>query len=168
LDKPVKIIFILYTKNSSFRFSPVGIIPGFRSCGEEVVRSRFFTNFFKHWGSLALFGWGVWLTTSNRNILAFFKCITECQICDLFEQMIFFEIFRSFLHIKPKLCRKNELGYEQDLSMLFSNHTCFLLICNFSLNGGWHAEMEKLKNTFFKRCFSACQIKVQNKTFSFS
>jgi hypothetical protein len=32
------------------------------------------------------------------------------------------------LHIKPKLCQKNKLGYAQDLSMLFSNHTYFLFL----------------------------------------
>ena len=57
---------------------------------------------------------------------------------------------KSFFRIKTKLWWKNELGYEQDLSMLFSNHPYFLMIGFFSLNGGWHAVMEKLKDTFSK------------------
>jgi hypothetical protein len=33
-----------------------------------------------------------------------------------------------FFCIETRLCRVDELGYEQDLCMLFSNHPYFLLI----------------------------------------
>jgi hypothetical protein len=40
----------------------------------------------------------------------------------------FFDIFGHFFHMKKWLCRKNVLGYEQDLFMLFPKHPFFLLI----------------------------------------
>ena len=41
---------------------------------------------------------------------------------------VFFDIFRCFFLMKTRLSRKNELGHEQELSMLFPNHPYFLLI----------------------------------------
>jgi hypothetical protein len=40
----------------------------------------------------------------------------------------FFDTFRRFFLMKTRLFRKNELGHEQELSMIFPNHPQFLLI----------------------------------------
>jgi hypothetical protein len=59
--------------------------------------------------------------SSNQIILHFFGAY---QTCDFFQ--FFFTFPEAFLH-RNKALQKNEVGYEQDLSMLFSKQPYFLL-----------------------------------------
>ena len=70
----------------------------------------------------------------------------------------FFDIFGRFFHMKTRLCRKNVLGYEQDLFMLFSKHPYFLLIGIKTNELRLACRNEEIEEYCFKRCFSACQL----------
>jgi hypothetical protein len=81
---------------------------------------------------------GGWAYNIKKPVWAFFGCIPACRKCDLFQKMSFLTFSDAFFSINKKLCRKNELGYVQDLSMLISNHSNFLLIGIFK-HGWWLA-----------------------------
>jgi hypothetical protein len=72
--------------------------------------------------------------------------------------MIFFYIFRHSFHRKKRLSRKNELGHEQERSMLFPKHPYFLLIGIKTNEWRLACQNEEIEEFFFKRCFSACQL----------
>jgi hypothetical protein len=47
---------------------------------------------------------------------------------ELISKNDFSDISQLIFHIKRSICRTNELGHRQELSMLFPNHPYFLLI----------------------------------------